>query len=82
MMCVFPNLTYSAVSFPNARRLSKKSTASVFQQRNIITIKTKENLDNSVLGLLHRVVVGDIADVSDVLAASIFKVQVCRLVPP
>lgn len=29
--------------------------------------KTKENLDNPVLELLHRVVVGDIADVSHVL---------------
>jgi hypothetical protein len=34
---------------------------------------------NSVLGLLHRVVVGDVTDVSDVHVASIFRVDVCRL---
>jgi hypothetical protein len=53
-----------------------------FQHRIIITIKTKENLDNSVLGLLHRVVVGDIANISEALSASIFRVEVCRLVHP
>jgi hypothetical protein len=35
---------------------------------------------DSVRELLHRVVVGDIATVSEVHAASIFKVEVCRLV--
>jgi hypothetical protein len=34
---------------------------------------------NSVLGLLHRVVVGDVVDVSEVHAGSIFIVEVCRL---
>jgi hypothetical protein len=32
-----------------------------------------------VLGLLHRVDVSDAADVSKVHAASIFRVEVCRL---
>jgi hypothetical protein len=35
---------------------------------------------NSVLALLHRVVVGDVASVSEVRAASIFRVEVCMLV--
>jgi hypothetical protein len=33
-----------------------------------------------VLKLFHRVVVGDVAEVSEVHAASIFRVDVCRLV--
>jgi hypothetical protein len=45
-------------------------------------MKTKENLDNFVVGLLRRAVMDDIADVSEVFAASIFKVEVCRLIPP
>jgi hypothetical protein len=32
------------------------------------------------LGLLHHVDVGDVADVSDVRAASVFRVEICRLV--
>jgi hypothetical protein len=35
---------------------------------------------DSVLGLLQHVVVGDVADVSEVHAASTFRVKVCRLV--
>jgi hypothetical protein len=35
---------------------------------------------NSVPGLLYRVVVGDVADVSEVPIASIFRVEVFRLV--
>jgi hypothetical protein len=34
---------------------------------------------NSVLGLLHRVNVGDVSDVSEVYATSIFRADVCRL---
>jgi hypothetical protein len=32
---------------------------------------------NCVLGLLHRVVMGDVAEVSEVRAASIFRIAVC-----
>jgi hypothetical protein len=35
---------------------------------------------NCVLQLLHHVVAGDLPDVSEVHAASIFRVDVCRLV--
>jgi hypothetical protein len=35
---------------------------------------------NSVLGLVHRVVVGDDASISDVYVISIFTVEVCELV--
>jgi hypothetical protein len=35
---------------------------------------------NSVLGLLYHVNVGDVADISEVHALSIFSVEVCRLV--
>jgi hypothetical protein len=35
---------------------------------------------NSVHRLLHHVVMGDVANVSEVQAASIFMVEVCRLV--
>jgi hypothetical protein len=35
---------------------------------------------NSVLGLLHFVDVGNIAGVSEVRAASIFRVEACQLV--
>jgi hypothetical protein len=34
------------------------------------------NVVNSALGLLHRVVVGDVADVSEAHAVSIFMVEV------
>jgi hypothetical protein len=34
---------------------------------------------NSVLGLSHRVSVGDDADISEVLAPLVFRVEVCRL---
>jgi hypothetical protein len=34
---------------------------------------------DSVVGLLHHVNVGDAADISEVCAASIFSVEVCRL---
>jgi hypothetical protein len=34
---------------------------------------------NSVLGLLHHVDIGDVASVSDVHAATIFMVKMCRL---
>jgi hypothetical protein len=34
---------------------------------------------NSVVGLLHHVVVGDVTDVLEVHAAPIFRVKVCRL---
>jgi hypothetical protein len=37
-------------------------------------------LFNCVLGLLHRVVVGDVADVLEVHAASMFRVDMCVLV--
>jgi hypothetical protein len=33
---------------------------------------------NYVLGLLHSMIVGDVPDLSEVHAASIFKVEVCR----
>jgi hypothetical protein len=36
--------------------------------------------NNSVLGLLHRVDVGDVADASEVHASSIFRIEVCSLV--
>jgi hypothetical protein len=35
---------------------------------------------NSVLGLLYSMVFADISDVSEVYSASIFKVEVCRIV--
>lgn len=41
---------------------------------------TTEFNNNSVLGLLNRVVVGDFADVSEIQVTSLFSVEVCRLV--
>lgn len=36
---------------------------------------------NFVLGLLHRAVLGDVADVSEVHVASIFRVEVLYVLP-
>jgi hypothetical protein len=47
----------------------------------VIDLQENATFDvNSVLGLLHHVVVGSVVDVSEVHSASIFRVEVCRLV--
>jgi hypothetical protein len=46
----------------------------------IYTVTTGLQRVNSALALLRRVVVGDVANISEVRAASIFKVKVCVLV--
>jgi hypothetical protein len=41
-------------------------------------LREEVNID-SVLGLLHHVNVGDVADVSEVYTTSIFRVEVCKV---
>jgi hypothetical protein len=66
----------SSVQFPNCRTSSPCVIIDFRRSRwSIIDI-------NSVLELLHRLGIVDVVDVSEVHAASIFMVEVCRSVIP